>query len=50
MSESLNSLTESLAVEAQTPKKMRLGWLDALRGFTMLLVVTNLSKLPISSR
>ena len=41
MSESLNSLTESLAVEAQTPKKMRLGWLDALRGFTMLLVVTN---------
>jgi fucose 4-O-acetylase-like acetyltransferase len=41
MSESLNSLTEPLAVEAQTPKKMRLGWLDALRGFTMLLVVTN---------
>lgn len=41
MSESLNSTTEPLAVEAQTPKKMRLGWLDALRGFTMLLVVTN---------
>ena len=29
MSESLNSI------------KPRLGWLDALRGFTMLLVVTN---------
>ena len=33
MSESLNSLTPS--------KGTRLGWLDALRGFTMLLVVTN---------
>ena len=41
MSESSNSTTEPLAVEAQTPKKTRLGWLDALRGFTMLLVVTN---------
>ena len=41
MSESSNSTTEPLAVEVQTPKKMRLGWLDALRGFTMLLVVTN---------
>ena len=41
MSENLNSTIEPLAVEAQTPKKTRLGWLDALRGFTMLLVVTN---------
>ena len=41
MSENLNSTTEPLAVKAQTPNKTRLGWLDALRGFTMLLVVTN---------
>lgn len=37
MSESLNSMmNEPLAV-----KKPRMGWLDALRGFTMILVVTN---------
>ena len=34
-------MTEPLAVDTQSPKKVRLGWLDALRGFTMLLVVTN---------
>ena len=37
MSENLNSMmNEPLAV-----KKPRMGWLDALRGFTMILVVTN---------
>ena len=35
MSDSLNS---SLSPTAKTP---RMGWLDALRGFTMILVVSN---------
>lgn len=42
MSENLNSTTEPLPVSSEvSPRKPRLGWLDALRGFTMLLVVTN---------
>ena len=41
MSESLNSLTPSNSPKGESPKGARLGWLDALRGFTMLLVVTN---------
>ena len=41
MSESLNSLTPSNSSKGESPKGVRLGWLDALRGFTMLLVVTN---------
>ena len=35
MSDNLNS---SLSPTAKTP---RMGWLDALRGFTMILVVSN---------
>lgn len=41
MSENLNSLNSKTAEPGALPKKPRLGWLDALRGFTMLLVVTN---------
>ena len=45
MSESLNSYPlqskRDQGQYEQTPRKPRLGWLDALRGFTMLLVVTN---------
>jgi fucose 4-O-acetylase-like acetyltransferase len=41
MSENLNSLNSKTAEPCASPKKPRLGWLDALRGFTMLLVVTN---------
>ena len=41
MSESLNSLNRNAAEPSTLNKKPRLGWLDALRGFTMLLVVTN---------
>jgi fucose 4-O-acetylase-like acetyltransferase len=41
MSENLNSLNSKTAEPGASPKKPRLGWLDALRGFTMLLVVTN---------
>ena len=45
MSESLNSSPlqskRDQGQYEQTPRKPRLGWLDALRGFTMLLVVTN---------
>ena len=45
MSESLNSYPlqsrRGQGWSEQTPRKPRLGWLDALRGFTMLLVVTN---------
>ena len=45
MSESLNSYPlqsrRDQGQSEQTPRKPRLGWLDALRGFTMLLVVTN---------
>ena len=37
MSENLSSLNS----EAATVKKPRMGWLDALRGFTMILVVSN---------
>jgi len=41
MSENLNSLNSKTTEPCASPKKPRLGWLDALRGFTMLLVVTN---------
>ena len=42
MSENSNSTTETLIASTEpSPRKIRLGWLDALRGFTMLLVVTN---------
>ena len=41
MSENLNSLHSKAVEPSATNKKPRLGWLDALRGFTMLLVVTN---------
>ena len=41
MSENLNSLNSKTAEPGTSTKKPRLGWLDALRGFTMLLVVTN---------
>ena len=41
MSESLNSLHSKTVEPSTSTKKPRLGWLDALRGFTMLLVVTN---------
>ena len=47
MSENLNSFPllsrrgQGWSDQPQTPHKPRLGWLDALRGFTMLLVVTN---------
>ena len=41
MSENLNSLNSKTAEPGASSKKTRLGWLDALRGFTMLLVVTN---------
>ena len=41
MSENLNSLHSKAAKPSASIKKPRLGWLDALRGFTMLLVVTN---------
>ena len=41
MSENLNSLNSKAAESGTSMKKPRLGWLDALRGFTMLLVVTN---------
>jgi fucose 4-O-acetylase-like acetyltransferase len=34
-------MTEPITADTESPKKVRLGWLDALRGFTMLLVVTN---------
>ena len=41
MSENLSSLHSNVAEPSATVKKPRLGWLDALRGFTMILVVTN---------
>ena len=41
MSENLSSLHSKAAEPSATIKKPRLGWLDALRGFTMILVVTN---------
>ena len=42
MSENLKSTTEAFTASPEaSPKKVRLGWLDALRGFTMILVVTN---------
>lgn len=41
MSENLSSLHSKAAEPGATIKKPRLGWLDALRGFTMILVVTN---------
>ena len=41
MSENLNSLHSKAAEPSAMIKKPRMGWLDALRGFTMLLVVTN---------
>lgn len=41
MSENLNSLHSKAAEPSALIKKPRMGWLDALRGFTMLLVVTN---------
>ena len=41
MSENLSSLNSETTAPGATMKKPRLGWLDALRGFTMILVVTN---------
>ena len=41
MSENLSSLHSKAAEPSASIKKPRMGWLDALRGFTMILVVSN---------